>query len=92
MELEKQLHKEYADSRVPQSEWFDLTDQEIRNVIQKITSIANTEFLMPEFAQSFIGPHYKIIKVPPYEQAEYGDWRMFGLLILALALGYLLSP
>lgn len=91
-ELEKQLHKEYADYRVPQSEWFNLTELDVRDVIQKVTSIATIEFLMPEFAQSFIGPQYKIIKVPPYQQAEYGDWRMFSLLILAFTIGYLLSP
>ena len=90
-ELEKQLHKEYADLRVPQSEWFNLSDQEIRDVIQKITSIATTEFLMPEFAQSFVGPQYKILKVPPYKQAENANWQMFCLLVLALVAGYLLS-
>ena len=90
-ELEKQLHKEYADLRVPQSEWFNLSDQEIRDVIQKITSIATTEFLMPEFAQSFVGPQYKILKVPPYKQAENANWQMFCLLVLAFVVGYLLS-
>ena len=90
-ELEKQLHKEYADFRVPQSEWFDLSDQEIRNVIQKVTSIASTEFLMPEFAQSFAGPQYKIIKVPPYQQAENSNWQMFCLLVLAFVAGYFVS-
>jgi hypothetical protein len=89
-ELEKQLHKEYAGLRVPQSEWFNLSDQDIRDVIQKITSIATTEFLMPEFAQSFVGPQYKIITVPPYKQAENANWQMFCLLVLAFVAGYLL--
>ena len=90
-ELEIQLDKEYADRRVPQSEWFNLCDQDIRDVIQKVTSIATTEFLLPDFAQSFVGPQYKIITVPPYKQAENANWQMFGLLILAFVSGYLLS-
>ena len=90
-ELEKQLHKEYADYRVPQSEWFDLTDFDVRDVIQKVTSIASIEFLMPEFAQSFVGPQYKITKVPPYVEVDYQDWRMFGLLTLAFLFGYLIA-
>ena len=90
-ELEKQLHKEYADYRVPQSEWFNLTEIDVRDVIQKVTSIATIEFLMPEFAQSFMGPQYKIVKVPPYVQAENANWQMMGLLVLAFVGGYLLS-
>ena len=80
-ELEKQLHKEYADYRVPQSEWFNLTEIDVRDVIQKVTSIANIEFLMPEFAQSFVGPQYRITKVPPYVEVDYQDWRMLAYLL-----------
>ena len=90
-ELEKQLHKEYADTRVPQSEWFSLTDQDVRDVIQKVTSIANIEFLMPEFTQSFVRPQYRIIKVPPYMRDEYESWRMFGMLVVAFVVGYLIA-
>ena len=90
-ELEKQLHKEYADNRVPQSEWFNLTDIDVRDVIQKVTSIANIEFLMPEFTQSFVGPQYRITKVAPYSQHDYDDWRMFGMLTVAFFLGYLIA-
>ena len=90
-ELEKHLHKEYAGVRVPQSEWFNLTDEDVRVVIQKITSISTVEFLLPEFAQSFVGPQYKITKVPPYREAENSNWQMFSLLVLAFVGGYLLS-
>jgi hypothetical protein len=90
-ELEKHLHKQYAAQRVPQSEWFNLTEEEIRNVIQNVSSIGTTEFLLPELAQSFVGPQYKITKVPPYKQADFANWKMFGLLVIALAAGYLLG-
>ena len=49
-ELEKHLHKRYAAQRVPQSEWFNLTEEEIRSVIQNVSSIGSTEFLLPELA------------------------------------------
>ena len=90
-ELEKHLHKEFAAARVPQSEWFDLTDQQIRNVIQNVTSIGTVEFIKPELAQSFVGPQYNIVKVPPYKQAENANWQMFGLLVIAAVTGYLLG-
>ena len=76
---------------MPQSEWFSLTDQDVRDVIQKVTSIANIEFLMPEFVQSFVGPQYRIIKVPPYMRDEYESWRMFGMLVVAFVVGYLIA-
>ena len=90
-ELEKHLHKQYAAQRVPQSEWFNLTEEEIRSVIQDVSSIGNTEFLLPELAQSFVGPQYSIVKVPPYKQAENANWQMFGLLVIAAVTGYLLG-
>jgi len=90
-ELEKQLHKEYAQFRVPQSEWFDLSHFDIETVIQKITSIATIEFLLPEYIQPFAGPQYKIVKVPPYKQDDNASWRTFGLLVIAFVTGYLLS-
>ena len=89
-ELEKQLHKEYADYRVPQSEWFKLSDQDVKDVVQKITSISNIEFLMPEYSQSFVGPHYRVVKVPPYTKTE-SNWQTFGMLTVAFILGYLIA-
>ena len=88
-ELEKQLHAEYKEQRVPQSEWFDLDSTQMRDVIQKISSISDVEFLLPEFAQSFVGPQYYTVKTAPYQAAEQGAWNWFGataLLMLATAL------
>ena len=90
-ELEKQLHKEYAAERIPQSEWFDLDYTQVRDVIQKIASISDCEFLLPEFAQSFTGPQYKIIKTAPYQSAEYAGWNYFGVLVLSTMVGILLT-
>ena len=88
-ELEKQLHKQYADKRVPQSEWFALTAEDIHNVIQAVTSISTVEFLLPEFAQEFSGLQYKITKVPPYVAANYSSWNIFGLIVIAFLFGLL---
>ena len=90
-ELEKQLHKEYAAERIPQSELFDLNSTQIREVIQKIASISECEFLLPEMAQSFVGPQYRIIKTEPYKAAEYAGWNYFGLLVLSTMVGILLT-
>ena len=90
-ELEKQLHKEYAAERVPQSEWFDLNCSQVREVIQKIASISDQEYLLPDFAQDFVGPQYKLTKVAPYESAQRYDFYTFGITVIAFTLGYLLA-
>ena len=91
-ELEKQLHKEYADQRVPQSEWFSLSDVDVADVIQKIASISTPEFLLPEYIQPFSGPKYKIVQVAPYKAADYYGWNVFGLITIAFFIGLLCSP
>ena len=90
-ELEKQLHKEYTAERIPQSEWFDLNCTQIREVIQKIASISDCEFLLPEFAQAFAGPQYKIVKTEPYKAEQYASWNYFGALVLSTMVGILIA-
>ena len=85
-ELEKQLHKEYAAVRIPQSEWFDLDCTQIQEVIQKIASISNCEFLLPEFAQAFVGPQYQIVKTEPYKANEYAGFKYFAILVISVIL------
>ena len=90
-ELEKQLHKEYSNERVPQSEWFDLNCSQVREVIQKIASVSQQEFLLPEYLQDFVGPQYKLTKVAPYIAAQRYDFYTFGITVSAFILGYLLA-
>ena len=90
-ELEKKLHSEYAAERVPQSEWFDLDCAQVLEVIQKIASISDCEFLLPEFAQSFVGPQYKIVKTEPYKANEYAAWNYYGALVISTMVGILLT-
>ena len=90
-ELEKKLHSEYAAERVPQSEWFDLDCTQVREVIQKIASISDCEFLLPEFAQSFVGPQYKIVKTEPYKANEYAAWNYYGALVISTMVGIMIA-
>lgn len=92
-ELEKQLHKEYTEVRVPQSEWFDLDGLQLLDVIRKISSLGETEFLIPSIAQSLthVMPHYKIVKTPPYKQGEYAGWNYFGITVLCTLVGILFA-
>lgn len=92
-ELEKQLHKEYTNVRVPQSEWFDLDPLQLQNVIKKISSLGQAEFVIPAIAESLtdVMPQYKIVKVPPYKQGEYATWNYFGFTILCTLLGVLFA-
>ena len=90
-ELEKQLHKEYAAVRVPQSEWFDLDCVQVREVIDKISSISEQEFLIPEIAQTFVGPQYKITKVAPYVLAEFAGWNYFAGATLMTLIAFILG-
>ena len=88
-ELEKQLHAEYKAERIPQSEWFDLTGEQVASVISAVTSIAETEFILPAYVQSFSGPQYIQTKVPPYLANKYAGWTYFSILILCIILTYL---
>ena len=90
-ELEKKLHSEYAAERVPQSDWFDLDCTQVREVIQKIASISDCEFLLPEFAQSFVGPQYKIVKTEPYKANEYAAWNYYGALVISTMVGIMIA-
>ena len=85
-ELEKQLHTEYKDQRIPQSEWFDLTGEQVASVIQAVTSIAATEFLLPAYTQSFSGPQYTLVKTAPYLANEYAGFKYFGILVVSIIL------
>lgn len=90
-ELEKQLHKEYSAVRIPQSEWFDLDEDQVREVIQKIASISTPDFLLPEFAQSFVGPQYRTVRTMPYKQAEQSSWNWFGATVLLALVSLLIG-
>lgn len=90
-ELEKALHAEYKAERVPQSEWFDLDSTQIQEVIQKIASISNQEFLLPEFAQAFVGPQYKVMKTTPYETTKYNGWNWFGITVILMFVSALVA-
>jgi hypothetical protein len=47
--IERSLHTQYTDARVPQSEWFALTTKELADVIKYLNSIANNLQLMHDF-------------------------------------------
>ena len=92
-ELEKQIHKEYTAQRVPQSEWFDLTTEQLEEVICKIASLGETEFLKPELTGllSNVVPQYKIVMTPPYKQNEYASWNWFAITVLFTMVGALFA-
>ena len=92
-ELEKQLHKEYADVRVPQSEWFDLDTEQLQQVIRKIASLGTTEFIEPDMTGLLfdVVPQYKIVMTPPYKQNQYADWNWFAITVLFTMVGVLFA-
>ena len=62
--LEKTLHKQYDEYRIPQSEWFDLTDQHLSDVIEYLKYNANTIFLdCPNYVPGT--KHKSVVKVMP---------------------------
>tara|TARA_B100001559_G_scaffold233307_1_gene196552 strand:+ start:157 stop:993 length:837 start_codon:yes stop_codon:yes gene_type:complete len=48
-DLERQLHKLFPMKRLPQSEWFKLSEDEVIKVIAETSQQAHLEFLIPEF-------------------------------------------
>ena len=47
--IERSLHSQYTDARVPQSEWFALTSKELYAVIKHLNTIANNLLLMHDY-------------------------------------------
>ena len=47
--IERSLHSQYTDVRVPQSEWFAFTLSELTAVIKHLNSIASNLLLMHDF-------------------------------------------
>ena len=63
--LEKTLHKNYDEFRIPQSEWFDLTDEALSAVIEYLKYNAQTVFLdCPNYTPE-VKPKTSVIKVMP---------------------------
>ena len=74
-----------------QSEWFDLTDKELLEVISKISSLGFPEYIEPETAKVIeYKPHYKVVNTLPYEQNKYAHVTYFSAWVLALVIGLLL--
>jgi hypothetical protein len=84
--LEKTLHKNYDEYRIPQSEWFDLTDDAISAVIEYLKYNAQTVFLdCPNYIPQVklktsvvkVMPIILIDGVPNLPDLDYGttpDW------------------
>ena len=63
--LEKTLHKNYDEFRIPQSEWFDLTDEALSSVIEYLKYNAQSVFLdCPNYTPE-IKPRTSVVKVMP---------------------------
>ena len=63
--LEKTLHKNYDEFRIPQSEWFDLTDEALSAVIEYLKYNAQTVFLDCPGYKPAVKPHTSVVKVMP---------------------------
>ena len=46
---------------------------------------------MPQFAQTFVGPQYKIIKTVPYEANKYAGFNYFAALVISTMVGILFA-
>lgn len=63
--LEKTIHKNYDEFRIPQSEWFDLTDTALSSVIEYLKYNAQTVFLdCPNYTPA-VKPKTSVVKVMP---------------------------
>ena len=88
-ELEKHYHKLYKDERVPQSEWFDLTDTAVDDIVNQMHSSAVTQWLDPEKRAAFVGSQFNY--VPPYRDSGMSGWNYMGLVVIAMTIAYFLG-
>ncbi len=89
-ELEKYFHKLYAEHRVPQSEWFDLSQDHIQSVIDVMHTAGITQYVSPDFTPKYTSNRPVITTVPP-ELSSTATWNYFGLLVLIAVISYLIG-
>ena len=88
-ELEKHYHKLYKEQRVPQSEWFNLDDDMVNELVSQMHSSTVTEFLIPDLQPQFVGSQFNF--VPPYKDSGLSTWNYFSLLVLASSIAYFIG-
>ena len=50
-EIERHLHSKFKEERIPQAEWFALTDDQVQEIIDKISPCTELQFLDKELKQ-----------------------------------------
>ena len=61
-EIESYFHKHFKLERVPQSEYFDLTDDQVQSVIDEMGTCAEVQYLDPEVTEGFVGSRLRFVK------------------------------
>ena len=89
-ELEKYFHKLYAEHRVPQSEWFDLSQDHIQSVIDVMHTAGFTQYLDDNYTANYTSNRPVVVTVGP-EDNSTANSTYFGVLILVAALCYTLG-
>jgi len=89
-ELEKYFHKLYAEYRVPQSEWFDLSQEHIQSVIDVMYTAGVTQYLDPAFTPQFTTDRPAVITAGQSDDS-LSRWNYFGLLFILCTISYLIG-
>ena len=87
-ELERYFHKFYKEERVPQSEWFNLTDADVDTIVEQMHASGVTQYLEPDRRPAFVGSQFRFVDTPPHMQNDRGNWSYFSLLVVAAAIAY----
>ena len=89
-ELEKYFHKLYAEYRVPQSEWFDLSQDHIQSVIDVMHTAGLTQYVSTDYTPKYTSNRPVVTTAGP-ELSSTASWNYFGLLVLTALLSYTLG-
>ncbi len=88
-ELEKYYHSHYKIVRCPQSEWFNLSEDDVKDIVNQMHSSTMTQYLDTEMQAEFIGTQFHFDSTPPHLKTETKPWQSFALLVLVAALALL---
>ena len=92
-EIEKHVHKLYCECRIPQSEYFSFTDDQIVEVLSLLNTCSAPEYIIPEFAHITCDrfPGMRMTKVQPHLVNKYAELNYFIALTLVSIAAYLLG-
>ena len=89
-ELERYYHSEFKAVRCPQSEWFNLDEDNVTHIVNQMHSSAMTQYLDADRQAQFIGTQFNFVN-PLDLDPEHPAWKNFAVTVVVAAVALLVG-